>query len=90
MEALEKDHDDKHEDRLIQVFVNERPVLLEGKKHTGLDIKAAAVAQGVSIGPDFILSLERGHGHTEIIGDHERVTVKKGDRFLAIPNDDNS
>jgi hypothetical protein len=86
----EKEDKDKHGDKSVDVFVNEHPVKLADKHQTGLSIKAAALAQGVAVGPDFVLSVERGHGKTEIIGDSERITVKEGDRFLAIPNDDNS
>jgi hypothetical protein len=37
-----------------------------------------------------VLSIERGGGKTELIGDDQRIEVHKGERFLAIPNDDNS
>lgn len=50
----------------------------------------AAIAQGVQIQPDFVLSIERGGGKTELIGDDQSIRVHKGERFLAIPNDDNS
>jgi hypothetical protein len=87
--SRERGHHERDKDK-IKVFVNDHPVVLIGKKQTGLDIKSAAVSQGVPIGPDFVLSVERGHGHTEIIGDTERIVVKEDDHFLAIPNDDNS
>lgn len=74
----------------ITVLVNEKPVTFEKEKQTGLSIKQAAIAQGVQIQTDFVLSIERGGGKTELIGDGDVVKVRDGDRFLAIPNDDNS
>lgn len=82
-------NDDGH-DKTIVIFVNEKPVKVEKERMTGLAIKQAAIAQGVQIQLDFVLSIERGGGRTELIGDGDTVKVKKGDRFLAIPNDDNS
>jgi len=84
------DGDDHGRDKIITIFVNEKPVKIEKERQTGLSIKQAAIAQGVQIQLDFVLSIERGGGKTELIGDSDTVKVKKGDRFLAIPNDDNS
>ena len=64
--------------------------IFENEKQTGLSIKQAAIAQGVQIKTDFVLRIERGGGKTELIGDGDIVKVRDGDRFLAIPNDDNS
>lgn len=82
--------DDHGHDTNIPVLVNERPVTLDDKQQTGMSIKQAAIAQGVQIQTDFVLSIERGGGKTELIGDDQPVLVHKGERFLAIPNDDNS
>lgn len=78
-----------HEDR-IEVLVNEKPVTFGNKKQTGLSIKQAAIAQGVGIQLDYVLSIERGSGKTELVGDDDRIEIHNGERFLAIPNDDNS
>lgn len=78
------------QDKTVVILVNEKPVEIEKERQTGLSIKQAAIAQGVQIHLDFVLSIERGGGRTELIGDGDTVKVKKGDRFLAIPNDDNS
>ena len=45
---------------MIEVSVNEKPVTLQDEEQTGLDIKQAAIAQGVGIQLDFVLSIERG------------------------------
>jgi Multiubiquitin len=74
----------------ITFLVNEKPVTIDKAKQTGLSIKQAAIAQGVQIQIDFVLSIERGGGKTELIGDGDEIKVRDGDRFLAIPNDDNS
>lgn len=78
------------DDRKITILVNEKPVTVDDKQQTGMSIKQAAIAQGVQIQVDFVLSVERGGGKTELIGDDQPFRVHKGDRFLAIPNDDNS
>lgn len=76
--------------RTILVLVNEKRVRLTGAIQTGHSIKAAAIAQGVPIQLDFILSIELGGGATKLVRDDEKVRVKEGERFLAIANDDNS
>jgi len=80
-----RDHDKK-----IEVLVNEKPVRFADREQTGKSIKQAAIAQGVAIQMDFVLSIEKGGGKTELIGDDQRVMLHPHDRFLAIPNDDNS
>ena len=74
----------------IQIHVNEKPVDVIGRRQTGLEIKQSAVDQGVEIGLDFVLSIERGPCKTKIVGDNDLITVTKNNRFLAIPDDDNS
>lgn len=90
-ERLEEEAEELEAKHPIQVFVNDKyKVALLGKKQTGLSIKESAIAQHVPIQIDFVLSLELGGGKTEIVGDRQPIKVKKGDRFLAIPDDDNS
>lgn len=79
----------RHEHR-IEILVNEKPVYVEGHKQTGLSIKEAAIHQKVPIERDFVLSIERGGGKTELVRDDQEIEVHKHERFLAIPNDDNS
>lgn len=90
-EKPDKDRDD-HEvrERKIEVLVNEKPVVFDDKDQTGLSIKRTAIAQGVGIQLDFVLSIERGGGKTELVGDNDRIKIHPHMRFLAIPNDDNS
>jgi multiubiquitin len=77
-------------DHKIEILVNEKPVYVEGHKQTGLSVKEAAIAQKVPIERDFVLSIERGGGKTELVGDDQKIVVHKHERFLAIQNDDNS
>jgi hypothetical protein len=74
---------------LVEVHVNEQPVQVPHKT-TGIAIKQAAIAQGVKIQLDFILSEERGQGKDRIIGDNDEVEVNRHSRFLAVAPDDNS
>jgi hypothetical protein len=75
---------------LVTVTVNEKPVELEGPKATGLEIKQAAIAQGVKIEVSFVLSEELPNRRTRIVGDSDEVTINKHSRFVAVAPDDNS
>lgn len=74
----------------VEISVNGHPVQIEGPRVTGLQIKETAIAQGVPIQVDFILSEELPNHQTKIIGDSDIVTVHPHSKFLAIANDDNS
>jgi hypothetical protein len=75
---------------VVTVTVNEQPVTLEGHKATGAQIKAAAIAQGVLIQPNFVLQEELPNGTSRIIGDNDEVRLREHLRFTAIAPDDNS
>ena len=78
------------DDGKIEVTLNDKPVVLEGSKQTGESIKKAAIEQGVNIKQDFVLSIERGGGKTDLVGDDQFIEVHPNERFLVIENDDNS
>ncbi len=78
------------DDGKIEVTLNDKPLVLEGSKQTGESIKKAAIEQGVNIKQDFVLSIERGGGKTDLVGDDQFIEVHPNERFLAIENDDNS
>ena len=78
---------DRH--RTIRVTVNRQPVDLLDREVTGLEIKEAAIAQGVQIQLDFQLSVKHGDRY-EVIGDTDTITVHKNEAFLAVAPDDNS
>jgi hypothetical protein len=81
------DKADVHE---IRVTVNGQFVVLKSREVTGLQVKEAAIAAGVPIQLDFVLSEVRPSGEQKIIPDDREITVKSGDEFWAIPGDDNS
>lgn len=83
-------HQPTRGDHEVVITVNEKPVTVTGPKATGLEIKQAAIAQGVQIGLDFQLSEELANGRTRIVGDAEPITVNKNSRFDAVAGDDNS
>ena len=74
----------------VEIHVNEKPVHLVGHRHTGLEIKKAAIAQHVKIEPDFLLYLLRHGEPNQPIADDEEVHVTDESRFHAIADDDNS
>ena len=75
----------------ITVKVNSKPVHLDSSELTGLEIKNAAISQGVEIQEDFLLTLEAGKNHpARTIGDDETITVDKHFEFTANDVDDDS
>jgi len=82
-----KDGPGKH---TIEVLVNEQSVDLQGKSAAGIEIKAAAIAQGVIIQMNFVLQEELPNGTSRIIGDGDEVRLREHLRFTAIAPDDNS
>lgn len=75
---------------LVTITVNEQPVEIPGPKTTGLEVKQAAIAQGVKIELGFVLSEELPNHRTRIVGDNDEVTINKKSRFVAVAPDDNS
>ncbi|WP_288967936.1 multiubiquitin domain-containing protein [uncultured Microbacterium sp.] len=73
----------------VRIAVNRQPVTLDGRTHTGQQIKDSAIAQGVAIGPDFLLSRKTGQKFKPV-GDDEQINVKRNDEFRALDGDDNS
>lgn len=74
----------------VTLMVNERPVPIEGPRVTGLQIKEAAIAAGLPITVDFMLTEELANGRSKVVGDADVVTVNKHSRFDAVAGDDNS
>lgn len=75
--------------RHIHVTVNRRPVTIDGAHQTGTSIKEAAIAQGVPIQLDFLLTRKDG-SKFKPVGDDENIRVHDGDEFRANDGDDNS
>lgn len=74
----------------VDVVVNDKPITLIGKRHTGASIKEAAIDAGVPIDADFVLSLESGNRRTKIIDDLQTIEIECDARIVAVPDDDNS
>jgi hypothetical protein len=75
----------------VTVTVNNKPVILEKHRVTGLEVKEAAIKQGVEIKLDFILTLEAYDGHpAETIDDDQTITVTKHSVFTANDGDEDS
>ena len=79
--------------RTIEIEVNTRSVTFPDERGrdeaTGAEIKAAAIAQGVAIQPDFPLFQVKNKKHVRI-EDDERVSIRDGMQFRAVAPDDNS
>lgn len=74
----------------LHVVVNRKhTVTLHGARQTGASIKEAAIAQGVPIQLDFLLSRKTG-AKFDPVGDDEHIRVHDGDEFRAVDGDDNS
>lgn len=76
--------------RVTEITVNNRPVRLPDDRVSGLEIKEAAIAQGVSIQLDFVLSMRLERGGSRIVGDTDEIKVQDHARFTAVAGDDNS
>lgn len=75
----------------VTVKVNNKPVTLPDNRVTGLQVKQAAIDQGVEIEIDFLLTLEAHGGHpAETIDDDDEVKVNKHSEFTANDADDDS
>ncbi len=83
-------HEPHPEGHTVTFEVNGKSVQMQGPRVTAGEIKAAAIAQGVAIQMDFVLSEEKPHGGSKILGDADVVTVNKNSRFVAVAPDDNS
>ncbi|WP_063006003.1 multiubiquitin domain-containing protein [Nocardia salmonicida] len=75
--------------RHINITVNRRQVTLDRPRQTGLAIKETALAQGVPIKLDFLLTRKAG-AKFEPVGDNENIRVRENDEFRANDGDDNS
>jgi len=77
-------------DKAVFVEVNGKEVKLEGKEVTGIQIKQAAIEQGVRIQLNFVLQQELPNGSSAIVGNDDLVHLRPHLSFTAIAPDDNS
>lgn len=76
--------------RPVLITVNRKDVKIAGSTASGLDIKRAAIDQGVAIELDFQLAMVGRGGKQRIVGDRETVEIHDGLEFFATAGDDNS
>ena len=78
------------EPKKVEIEVNGNKVeMLEGPA-SGLEIKQAAIKQGVGIKANFVLQQEMPNGTGKVIGDDDKVVIREHLSFTAIEPDDNS
>ena len=78
------------EPKKVEIEVNGNKVeMLEGPA-SGLEIKQAAIEQGVGIKENFVLQQEMPNGTGKVIGDDDKVVIHEHLSFTAIEPDDNS
>ena len=89
--SLTSEEPELHPAKSVTVHVNTKPVELPSHKVTGREIKEAAIAQGVEIQLDFLLT-EEAHGEhpARTIADNKKVEVTKKSEFTANSEDDDS
>ena len=76
--------------RPVLITVNRQGVKIAGPTASGLDIKRAAIDQGVAIELDFQLAMVGRGGAQRIVGNRDTVEVHDGSEFVATADDDNS
>lgn len=89
-ETTIQSHDAQERAQPFSIKVNNEAVILTEHHLTSAQIKAAAIAAGVPIQPDFVLSRVLPNGKQKIVAEDKKVHVDEGDEFWAIPGDDNS
>ena len=76
--------------KVVEIEVNDHKVKMPEGPATGLEIKQAAVDQGVSIQTSFVLQLHLPNGSSKVIGDNDKIRLSEHLAFTAIAADDNS
>lgn len=76
---------------VLTITVNNKPVKMSKRRLPGLEIKQAAIAQGVNIQTTFVLyRLDKDGNLGPAIPDMEIVTLHDCDAFRCVAEDDNS
>ncbi len=74
----------------IEIVVNGKQVNVPDGEVTGLEIKQAAIAQGLNIQLDFLVFRDLSNGQQVAVKDDEPVRVHHKERFDILSNDDHS
>ncbi|MEO8901170.1 MAG: multiubiquitin domain-containing protein [Polyangiaceae bacterium] len=84
MEAASEKHDHH-----VVARVNNKPVRLSDHKVSGLDLKQAAINQGVNIKVNYALYRLKGD-HQKPVADDQVINVRDNEEFRCVSGDDNS
>ena len=76
--------------KAIEIEVNDQKVKMHEGPAAGLEIKEAAIDQGVPIQTSFVLQLHLPNGSSKVIGDEDKIQLTEHLAFTAIAADDNS
>lgn len=76
--------------KAIEIEVNDHKVKMHEGPAAGLEIKEAAIDQGVPIQTSFVLQLHLPNGSSKVIGDEDKIQLTEHLAFTAIAADDNS
>ena len=76
--------------KTVTIEVNDRKVEMPAGPATGLEIKQAAIKQGVNIQVNFVLQVQLPNGSSKVIGNDDKVPLTEHLAFTAIAADDNS
>jgi hypothetical protein len=66
------------------IYVNKQRVLLERETATGAEIKAAAIAQGMNVRPNFVLVEVLANGTSRAVAENEVVRVRENNRLITV------
>lgn len=86
--SVEKDAKEKEPEEVSVVF-NKQTIEIPKGEHTGAEIKAFAIEDGVKIESNFPLAVKHGN-RFDPVGDTDVVKVHEHMEFTAIAGDDNS
>ena len=76
--------------KVIEIEVNDYKVKMHEGPAAGLEIKEAAIEQGVPVQTSFVLQLHLPNGSSKVIGDEDKIQLTEHLAFTAIAADDNS
>ena len=76
--------------KTVTIEVNDHKVEMPAGPATGLEIKEAAIKQGVNIHMNFVLQVQLPNGSSKVVGDEDKVPLTEHLAFTAIAPDDNS
>lgn len=79
------------QDRTIEITINKRSVPITQGKHTGFEVKQAAINAGLQVQLDFVLTEIHGNSpNRPTIGNDDTVNIHPGSNFALIADDDDS